>query len=250
MTAVLENMNSKAMTASNAYPPLAPGKLRLYSMRFCPFAERTVLTLALKDIPCEVVNINLRQKPDWFTARNPTGTVPTLERDDMVLYESPVTCEWLDAVYPNSTPILPADPTARAKQKIIVERLSGVIGLWYPMLKQAPTPENVDKLKNLLKLAEELLGSADYFNGNSVGWADIMLWPVFERLPVLDVAHAGMDIMTHIETSLPKLAAYCVRMRTHPKLAKHLRTKDEMNDFLMGKDGFSYPDNPNYDFGL
>jgi glutathione S-transferase len=113
-------------------------------MRFCPFAERALLTIALKDIPyvcmyasvnacahrCEVVNIHLRQKPDWFTARNPTGTVPTLERDNIVIYESPVAIEWLDAIYPSvgGAPIVPADPTVRAQQKMLVERLSGVSG--------------------------------------------------------------------------------------------------------------------------
>jgi glutathionyl-hydroquinone reductase len=66
MTTVLENEHSKSLaagervcmcartvgrSAGDAYPPLAPGKLRLYNMRFCPFAERALLTLALKDIP-------------------------------------------------------------------------------------------------------------------------------------------------------------------------------------------------------
>jgi glutathione S-transferase len=70
----------------------------------------------------------MRKKPDWFTARNPNGTVPTLERDNTVIYESPVTIEWLDAVYPSvgSAPVVPADPTVRAQQKMAVERLSGV----------------------------------------------------------------------------------------------------------------------------
>jgi glutathione S-transferase len=36
-------------------------------MRFCPYAERTMLVLLAKGIPFDVVNINLKKKPEWFT---------------------------------------------------------------------------------------------------------------------------------------------------------------------------------------
>ena len=32
----------------------------------------------------EVVNVNLREKPDWFLQRNPEGKVPVIEHDDKV----------------------------------------------------------------------------------------------------------------------------------------------------------------------
>jgi hypothetical protein len=34
--------------------------------RFCPFAQRTILVLLAKNIPFDVVNINLKKKPEWF----------------------------------------------------------------------------------------------------------------------------------------------------------------------------------------
>ncbi len=36
-------------------------------MRFCPFAERTMLVLLAKKIPFNVINVNLKKKPAWFT---------------------------------------------------------------------------------------------------------------------------------------------------------------------------------------
>ena len=35
-------------------------------LRFCPFAQRTILVLLAKNIPFDVVNINLKKKPEWF----------------------------------------------------------------------------------------------------------------------------------------------------------------------------------------
>ena len=41
-------------------------QVTVYNMRFCPFAERTMLLLLAKNIPFDVVNINLKKKPEWF----------------------------------------------------------------------------------------------------------------------------------------------------------------------------------------
>lgn len=35
-------------------------------MKFCPFAERTRLVLLAKKLPHEIINIDLRRKPNWF----------------------------------------------------------------------------------------------------------------------------------------------------------------------------------------
>ena len=49
--------------------------LILYNVsRFCPYAQRTILTLLAKQVPFEVVNINLKNKPEWFL-QNTWGTV-------------------------------------------------------------------------------------------------------------------------------------------------------------------------------
>nr|ACZ02430.1 glutathione S-transferase omega class [Drosophila melanogaster] len=42
------------------------GILRLYSMRFCPFAQRVHLVLDAKQIPYHSIYINLTDKPEWL----------------------------------------------------------------------------------------------------------------------------------------------------------------------------------------
>lgn len=54
-------------------PPRVEGLLRLYSMKFCPFAQRARLVLNAKGIPHDVVNINLMDKPEWYFKIHPEG---------------------------------------------------------------------------------------------------------------------------------------------------------------------------------
>ncbi|XP_046563826.1 glutathione S-transferase omega-1-like [Haliotis rubra] len=112
---------------ASAFPPLTPGKIRVCSMRSCPYAERTRLVLHHKNIEHEVVNIDLLQKPSWFWDRNPKGAVPIFELDDKVIYESLICSDYVDEAYPNNK-LTPSDPYRRAQDRIIVELFSKGIG--------------------------------------------------------------------------------------------------------------------------
>ena len=48
--------------------------------RFCPYAQRTILTLLAKQVPFQVVNINLKNKPEWFLQQT-WGTVSVVRLD-------------------------------------------------------------------------------------------------------------------------------------------------------------------------
>ena len=74
----------------------------------------------------ETININLKDKPDWYFEKNPLGLVPTLETaSGQVIYESPITCDYLDEVYAEKK-LLPADPFEKAQQKMMLENFSKV----------------------------------------------------------------------------------------------------------------------------
>ncbi|OQR78516.1 glutathione S-transferase omega-1-like [Tropilaelaps mercedesae] len=72
-------MSERALCKGAQKPTLAEGTVRLYSMRFCPWSARCRLALLAKNVPHDIVNINLRRQPDWFMELNPAGTVPVLE---------------------------------------------------------------------------------------------------------------------------------------------------------------------------
>uniref|UniRef100_A0A8C6MLH1 Glutathione S-transferase omega n=1 Tax=Moschus moschiferus TaxID=68415 RepID=A0A8C6MLH1_MOSMO len=139
--------------------PVPEGLIRVYSMRFCPFAKRTLLVLRAKGIRHEVININLKNKPEWFFKKNPSGLVPVLETSlGQLICESAITCEYLDEAYPGKK-LLPGDPYEKACQKMVFESFSKVL---------------TDK-------------KTTFFGGNSLSMIDYLIWPWFERLEALEL---------------------------------------------------------------
>ncbi|CAK6953126.1 glutathione S-transferase omega-1-like [Scomber scombrus] len=131
--------------------PVPKDHIRLYSMRFCPFAQRARLVLNAKGIKYDTININLKDKPDWFLEKSPFGLVPTLETPaGEVVYESPITCEYLDEVYPEKR-LLPSNPFGKAQQKMMLEHFSKVTPYFYKIPTGRKNGEDVSGLEAELK---------------------------------------------------------------------------------------------------
>uniref|UniRef100_A0A5F9CRL5 Glutathione S-transferase omega n=1 Tax=Oryctolagus cuniculus TaxID=9986 RepID=A0A5F9CRL5_RABIT len=176
--------------------PVPEGVIRLYSMRFCPFAERTRLVLKAKGIRHEIININLKNKPDWFFKKNPLGLVPVLEDSKgQVVYESVITCEYLDEVYPGKK-LWPEDPYEKARQKMIFEVFTTI-------------------------LANK---KTTFFGGSSVSMTDYLIWPWFERLEGLELT----DCLDHT----PKLKLWMAAMKKDPTAAALLLNVNHQRHFL------------------
>jgi glutathione S-transferase len=59
----------------------------LYSYRRCPYAMRARMALKLADIPVEIREISLRDKPAHMLQISPKGTVPVLQLGDGTVIE-------------------------------------------------------------------------------------------------------------------------------------------------------------------
>lgn len=168
------------------------GKLRLYSMRFCPYAHRAHLVLAAKKVPFHVIYINLTEKPEWLTKVSALGKVPALEivsaKNNTTLIESLVICEYLDEKYPGN-PLYPKDPLKKALDKILIERFSAVTTAMYKIFVDGPekNPGALSEISNGLDIYEKELterGTA-FFNGDKPGMLDYMIWPWCERSDII-----------------------------------------------------------------
>ncbi|XP_053439154.1 glutathione S-transferase omega-1 [Nycticebus coucang] len=184
----MSQISARSLAKGSAPPgPVPEGLIRVYSMRFCPFAKRTLLVLKAKGIRHEVININLKNKPEWFFTKNPSGLVPVLENSKgQLIYESAITCEYLDEAYPGKR-LLPEDPYEKACQKMVFELFSKVPPLMTSFIRRQ-TKEDSSGLKEELrkefsKLEEVLTNKkTKFFGGNSLSMIDYLMWPWFERL--------------------------------------------------------------------
>ncbi|XP_061181294.1 glutathione S-transferase omega-1-like [Saccostrea echinata] len=235
----------KAFSAGSDVPELEIGKLRVYSMRFCPYAERTLLVLTHKNIPHEVVNINLKSKPDWFLQKNPIGKVPVLEQDDKIVYESLICCDYLDQVYPQNK-LTPEDPYRQARDKMLIEHFSQLTTDFYKTL-QAPPEEKPAGLKKILdqlsRFETEIEKRGDFFGGEQVMMIDFMIWPWFERFFILEKVLSQMIVTGE---SMPKLYAWTQRMLGCSAVQECRHPEERHLAFFQSyKTGV-----PNYDVGL
>ncbi|GFR70611.1 glutathione S-transferase omega-1 [Elysia marginata] len=215
-------MTQKAYTQGSTFPPTKPDVLRIYSMRFCPYSHRARLVLNHKKIPFEVVNINLKSKPDWYLAINPLGTVPALQIDDKVITDSVAAAEWLDDVYTESR-LQPSDPYRRALDRVLLEYISKFYGSFRDALKSTdPTTlqTNIEETKKHLQFYEEKLkarGEGPFFGGSKPCMFDLLFWPMVERFPVLAVMKESPTANIDAD-KFPTFTAWVQAMKELPEL--------------------------------
>lgn len=222
---------TKHLTTGSPCPPLAPGVLRIYSMKFCPYAERTRLVLHAKDIPHETVNVNTYKKPEWFAEKNPNQLVPVLELDGKISYESLITSEQLDEVYPDQRPLFPKDAYQKARDKMTIGHFDNKVfgAFWKTAMAKGENEEAKDNfLKELAKTEADLKErGTDYFGGSLPGMVDYMLWPMFVRIRS---HHALKD--ADLPDSVPLLKAWCTRMRDDSAVKRTILPDSAYEEFL------------------
>ncbi|XP_063910147.1 pyrimidodiazepine synthase-like [Zophobas morio] len=184
-------MSTAHLGPGSQQPPKVDGKLRLYSMEFCPYAQRARLVLAAKNLPHDIVNINLKTKPEWYFKVHPEGKVPALDTGSEVIIESLVISDYLDEKYPN--PILyPKDPAAKKEDQELIKKIESLTSVFYKLLlgKEDQSPEEWAKaFVAELDVFEKVLASrgTKFLGGDKPGMVDYMLWPWSERKGVLSL---------------------------------------------------------------
>lgn len=195
--------------------------IKLYDFKSSPNCQRVKIVLAEKNLPYEIVPIDLRaqeQKTPDYLKLNPYGKVPVLTDDGTVLYESCIINEYLEEKYP-SPALLPIEPGKKAKARILIDYGMAHFDGPYQKLRMELMKEQKDQnqqtidtakaeLKRLLKRFEDEIGDQQYLVGN-FSLVDADLLPRFTRLE-------GFGVLP--DPSLPRLGKYLERMKARPSV--------------------------------
>lgn len=204
--------------------------LLFYANRYCPYAQRSWLTLLELQVDFEYHEVELGKdnKTDWFLALNPNGTVPVIKHGGTVVYESLIVNEYLCEVFGgDEVNLMPNDPAGRcpsgmpraaSRARILMNRCdSTFVKLSYSYLSHKRTTESDSvvkddqlrtQLENELRFLDGAINSADspYFMGKNVSLVDIAYMPFFERMSVALVKWKDFDIksleLPHLNTWL------------------------------------------------
>lgn len=185
----------------------------LYSFRRCPYAMRARLGLLFADLPVELREITLKNKPAKMLAISPKGTVPVLQlADGVVIEESREIMEWaLEQQDPQEL----MNPKTLHQGNTLIEQNDQEFKHWLDRYKYADRhlemtqTEYRKKGEAFLQILEELLTKNTYLLGDSVTIADIGIMPFVRQF-----AHVDRDVFYSLP--YPKLQIWLKNWLAHP----------------------------------
>ncbi|XP_026462572.1 pyrimidodiazepine synthase-like [Ctenocephalides felis] len=229
-------------TDSKRPGPVPEGKLRLYSMRFCPYAQRIHLVLDAKEIPYETVYINLTNKPTWLKEVSPLGKVPALELPNgKVLYESLIIADYLDEEY-SKRPLQDKDPLKKALDRIVVERFNETIGAMFRIFLNQEGQSITTVLIGLDYFEAKLVHrqqtakdpAAHFFHGTKPGMVDYMIWPWCERADLMTIL-AQRKVFELDSTRYPALLKWRLAMIEDEAVKKSILSAEVHAAYIQSK---------------
>ena len=185
----------------------------LYSFRRCPYAMRARLGLLFADLPVELREITLKNKPAKMLAISPKGTVPVLQlADGVVIEESRDIMEWaLEQQDPQEL----LNPKTLHQGNTLIEQNDQEFKHWLDRYKYADRhlemtqTEYRQKGEAFLQILEALLTKNTYLLGDSVTIADIGIMPFVRQF-----AHVDRDVFYSLP--YPKLQIWLKNWLAHP----------------------------------
>ncbi len=196
-------------------------ELKLASAEVCPYAQRTRLVLLEKGLDCEMVEIDLRNKPDWFAAVSPYSKVPVLLHGDVRIWESNIINEYLEESFPEPR-LTPASAAQRAAMRIwIAHDDTKFVPATYKVLLARDEPEKQELYRRTILdclrfMEEEALAKRSggpWWLGSELSLADLAIYPHMERLAVLR-EYRGIDL----PPSCGRLREWLAAMQERPSV--------------------------------
>ena len=157
-----------------------------------------------------------------FTRASPRAEVPALIDDDVCIFDSTIILEYLEDKWPQP-PLLPADPYARARARMIEDAMDthyeainwGLIEI--RLMGRAPgalgaqiTARATEQAAAWRRWLTAQLGAAEWFGDARFGWADLAVVPYLNCSAEFGLAPAAGSA----------LAAWLTRVNARPAVAQ------------------------------
>ncbi|KAG2066073.1 hypothetical protein BDR04DRAFT_1121429 [Suillus decipiens] len=188
------------------------------------YLNKVLLALVEANIPYKSYQVDLLNKPEWFTSKvNPAGKVPvvtyggpSVEPDDpsplsVKITESIVILEFLADLYPDSG-LLPKDPVLRAKVRFFIDATSKhVKGKAQGFMRGSESYDNI--LKGYEFIQDLLEEGSDFAVGDHYTIADAYISMFLASLKIVienDIGNfrVGMGYKLGEELKGPKFAKF------------------------------------------
>lgn len=160
--------------------------LKLYGSCFCPFVHRVWISLELKGLNYQYVEVDVYRKPKLLLDINPRGLVPALRHGDWGCYESTVLMEYLEDL-DEGRKILPSDAKTRAQSRLWSDHINRhIIPNFYKYLQAQESSAQVQHAAALKEQISKIVSAASpsgpFFLGSEMSFVDVQLAPWIVRL--------------------------------------------------------------------
>ncbi|MGY0505579.1 maleylacetoacetate isomerase [Luteimonas sp. e5] len=203
--------------------------LTLYSYWRSSAAYRVRIGLNLKQLdyviePVHLVRDGGEQRGEAYRALNPQALVPALVHGDRVLTQSLAILEYIDEIWPQPAPLLPASAVERARVRALaqlvacdIHPLNNLRVLQYLKREHALEQDAIDAwmrhwMQQGFAAMEQLLattpGTGAFCHGDAPGLADACLVPQLYNARRFALALDDYPTLTRIEAACLALPAF------------------------------------------
>lgn len=193
-------------------------KLVLYGLDISPPVRACLLTLRALDLPFEYKIIDLLSgdhRTEEFLQKNPQHTVPLLDDDGTLIWDSHAICCYLVDKYAQSDDLYPKDLVKRAK---LEQRLYFDASVLFMPLRNISVPyfykkvstvpqEKIDNITDAYVHLENFLADSPYLTGDTVTIADFCCGATASSLPA---------VLSIDPEKYPKITAWLARLGELP----------------------------------
>ena len=147
-----------------------------------PFVQRVWISLELKGLSYQYIEIDPYKKPDQLLAINPRGLIPALQHGEWGCYESSVLMEYLEDLS-TGIPLLPiGNPRSRAYCRLWSDHINRKITpQFYRLLQAQETEKQTQHAEELRNELSTLIDASDpvgpFFLGPHISFVDVQFAP-------------------------------------------------------------------------